>query len=298
MDTAPRLRVAWDMETSDPDDFMTLLLLLGHPRVDLRSVTITPGAPAQVGLVRWALRELGREDVQVGAHDLAHPKECVSRWHHDAYGEVAPSTDAEPAAALLLRVLDADTTLITGGPLKNLGAALRRVDADGLDFALGRLVIQGGFAGEGVVPPERQLEKFRGRVTCPSFNLGGDPKSALLALAHPKIRARRLVAKNVCHGVVYDPALHARLAAVKGRSPALALMWAGMEHYLRKHPAGKIFHDPLAACCAIDPDIAAWAEVEVYRERGEWGARLSPGTGTHIIVDLDRERFVQTLLAV
>jgi inosine-uridine nucleoside N-ribohydrolase len=294
--TAARTPIAWDMETSDPDDFMTLLLLLGHPRVDLRSVTVTPGSPAQVGLVRWALRELGRGDIPVGAHDLDHPKPCVSQWHHDVFGAIAPSRDAEPGADLLLRTLGADTTLVTGAPLKNLGAALRRVDADRRPFALGHLVIQGGFAGEGVVPREQQLAKFKGRTTCPSFNMNGDPKSALLAVAHPAIATRRLVSKNVCHGVVYDPALHARVTAVKDRSPALALIWRGMEHYLVKHPGGKIFHDPLAACCAIDPAIATWAEVEVYRKSGEWGARLSPGTGTWIIVGLDHDRFVDTLL--
>ena len=284
------------METSDPDDFMTLLLLLGHPRVDLRAVTVTPGTPEQVGLVRWALRALGR-DVRVGARNLDHGKPCVSAWHYAAYGDIAASRDAEPASALLLEVLDADTTLVTGAALKNLGDALRRVDGEGLAFRLGRLVIQGGFAGEGVVPPALQLEKFRGRVTCPTFNLNGDPKSALLALAHPAIAQRRLVAKNVCHGVVYDAALHARVGEARERSRSLALIWAGMDHYLRHRPGGKIFHDPLAACCAIDPSIATWAEVEVFRERGEWGSRLSPGTGTSIIIDLDRERFVQTLVA-
>lgn len=284
------------METSDPDDFMTLLLLLGHPRVDLRSVTVTPGTPDQIGLVRWALREVGR-DIPVGAHNLDHGKPCVSPWHYKAYGPIDASREAEPAPDLLLRTLDATTTLVTGAPLKNLGATLRRVDAEQRPFTLGRLVIQGGFAGEGVVPPEKQLEKFRGRVTCPSFNLGGDPKSALLALAHPAITERRLVSKNVCHGVIYDAALHARVTALRGRGRALDLLADGMSYYLKHHPAGKIFHDPLAACCAIDDTIATWAEVDVYRERGEWGARPAAGTNTFIIVDLDRERFVETLLA-
>ena len=33
--------VVWDMETGDPDDFLTLLLLLGHPQVNLKAVTVT-----------------------------------------------------------------------------------------------------------------------------------------------------------------------------------------------------------------------------------------------------------------
>jgi inosine-uridine nucleoside N-ribohydrolase len=49
------LDVVLDMETGDPDDFLTLLLLAGHPAVNLRAVTITPGSPAQVGVVRHGL---------------------------------------------------------------------------------------------------------------------------------------------------------------------------------------------------------------------------------------------------
>ena len=47
----------------------------------------------------------------------------------------------------------------------------------------------------------------------------------------------------------------------------------------------------------IDESIGTWAEVELYRSKGEWGSRLSPGSGTFIIVDYDHERFVTTLLA-
>ncbi|MBZ5708684.1 nucleoside hydrolase [Nannocystis pusilla] len=290
-----RIPLVWDMETSDPDDFLTLLMLLGHPRVDLRAVTVTPGTAEQVGVVRWALRELGRDDIPVGAYDLGRDKPCVSQWHYDAYGAIAPSRDAEPGPELLRRALRPGVTLVTGAALKNLGGVIRGPHAD--EFVLDRLVVQGGFAGEGVVPAERQLEKFRGLVTCPSFNLNGDPKAVLAALAHPGIRSRRFVSKNVCHGVVYDAGVHAQVTELRQRSASLALIWRGMDHYLRKHPAGKIIHDPLAACCAIDGSIGAWAEVEVYRAKGEWGARLAEGTRTFIIVDYDRPRFLATFLA-
>lgn len=73
-----------DMETSDPDDFLTLLLLLGHPTVDLRAVTVTPGSRTQVALVRSVLRWFGRTDIRVGAYNLDHPKPCVSAWHGNA----------------------------------------------------------------------------------------------------------------------------------------------------------------------------------------------------------------------
>lgn len=283
--------VVWDMETQDPDDFLTLLLLLGHPEVRLKAVTITPGSTAQVGLVRRALGWFGA-DIPVGAHNLDHPKSCVSGWHTKAYGECDPSRDAVPGGELLRRVCDEQTTLITGAPLKNLGTAMRAGD-----LRVGRLVAQGGFAGEGVVPAERQLEAFRGRVTCPTFNLNGDPSSALMAMTFSGIGSRRFVSKNVCHGVFYDQEMHALVEAKKASSRSLALIWQGMEVYLSKNPGGKKFHDPLAACCAIDERVGEWAEVEIFRQNGEWGSRLSPGSGVWIITGYDRARFLDVLLS-
>lgn len=366
----PPIDVVWDMETGDPDDFITLLLLLGHPRVNLLGVTVTPGTPDQVGVVRRALDWFGRS-IPVGAFNLDHRARdpgvgrhgkrgvCVSSWHYRAFGAMPPSRDAVSGPELLRTLCSSTTTLVTGAPLKNLGSALQLPG-----FELGRLVAQGGFAGEGVVPPERQLEKFRGMVTCPTYNLNGDPKSALAVISSPAITSKQFVSKNVCHGVVYDRKLHTRIASLKEHSKSLELIWRGMEKYLDRHAAapararneaigcsdvrlvgpdgtlehlalseaiarvardgldlvavsddsppvcrgmpptrtpeprdvqGKKFHDPLAACCAIDPSIGEWAEVELYRERGRWGSRLAPGSDTRIIVGYDRAKFIATL---
>ncbi len=286
------LNIVWDMETGDPDDFLTLLLLLGHPRVRLKAVTITPGTPHQVGLVRRALEWFDAQ-IPVGAFNLDHPKNCVSSWHHAAYGEVPPSRDAEPGGEVLLAHCDEHTTLVTGAPLKNLGAAMK---LDG--FHVGRWVAQGGFAGEGVVPAEQQLEKFRGRETCATFNLNGALKASKAALVHPGFGVRRFVSKNVCHGVVYDQAMHERVEPHRQASRSLDLIWQGMDAYLRKRPEGKMFHDPLAACCAIDEGIGTWAEVEFFRRKGQWGSRLCPGSGTWIVTAYDHERFVEVLTEV
>jgi inosine-uridine nucleoside N-ribohydrolase len=284
-----QLNVIWDMETSDPDDFFTLLFLLGHPRVNLKAVTVTPGTKDQIGVVRAALSWFGR-DIPVGAFNLEHDKQCVSKWHYDAFGKMPPSSDAEPAGALLARLCDTETTLITGAALRNLGRAML---IEG--FQLGRLVAQGGFAGEGVVPPTKQLEKFKGLTTCPSFNMNGDPKSALACQVHAGIKVRRFVSKNVCHGVVYDQKMHDILTPIKDKSLSLSLIWKGMEAYLDKRAAGKAFHDPLAAVCAIDESVGEWAEVDLYRAKGEWGSALKPGSNTWIITDYHRDKFIEEL---
>src|SRR5690349_3302003 len=127
----PRIPVVWDMETNDPDDFLTLLLLLDHLAVELKAVTVMPGSKQQIGLVRRALEWFGRTDVRVGAFNIDHPKPCVSPWHFSAYGEPPASSDAIPAGELLLEMLNPETTLITGAPNKNLGAAMALADQRG-----------------------------------------------------------------------------------------------------------------------------------------------------------------------
>lgn len=202
----------FDLETNDPDDLLTLFFLLGHPEVNLKAVTITPGSAQQVGVVRYALNLFG-VNVPVGAGNLNHKKPSVSQWHYDAYGAIPPSFDAEPASDVLLRCCDAQTTLIMGAPLTNIGTAIKRT-AEGSAFCVGRLFVQGGFAGEGVVPPQLQLDRFKGLTTCPTHNLIHDSKAALAALTYPNIDVRYFVSKNVCHRVYYDAAMHKQFEAL------------------------------------------------------------------------------------
>ncbi|WP_291720125.1 nucleoside hydrolase [Bernardetia sp.] len=286
-----KLPVVFDMETNDPDDYITLLFLLGHPRIELKAVTITPGSVYQVGLVERTLQLFGK-DIPIGAYYLEHPKNCVSEWHQKVYGKIEPSDNAERGCEILLQNCDEETTLITGAPLKNLGLALEFED-----FKLGRLVAQGGFAGEGVVPLPDQLPKFRGKKTCPTFNLNGDIPSALKTLETSKIKERYFVSKNVCHGVIYDRQMNQILEEIlnssHNKSLSLKLIHKGMSHYLQKKKDGKKLHDPLAACCAIEKSIGNWSEVELFMERGEWGARLQQNTNTYIITSYDHQQFLR-----
>lgn len=303
--------IVWDMETGDPDDFLTLLFLAGHPGVSLRAVTLTPGGADQIAVVRWALSALELPDVVVGG--FTPPRELeekdqqrkgrllsrVSGWHWRAYNiPKARDYDVLPGWEVLRDHLSDSTTLVTGGPLKNLGRLLQETG----DAPLGRLFAQGGFAGDNIVPPQRRLAKFDGMLTCPTFNLNGAPQAALAASVSPRFSDRRFISKNVCHGVYYDPKMHRVIAEATGRMPesrhrrSLELIWKGMEEYLRRKPDGKKFHDPLAAACALDPGLADWTEVTLYREKGKWGAEASPGSGTRIITGYRHERFVEVLL--
>jgi pyrimidine-specific ribonucleoside hydrolase len=291
---AERQKVIFDLETGDPDDGFALALLAAHPRCELVAATVSPGTRAQVGVVREILRLAGRPGIPVGARDPASTKDAVSSFHYDYLGPVAPADPDGEAHQVLAQALreHPDAAVLTGGPLHNLRLLLNNHP----EARIGRWVAQGGFAGDPVVPPEHRLPKFAGRSTCPTYNFNGDPKGALLLLSSDRVARRDLVGKNVCHGVAYDADLHARMAPYRQGTAGLALIYRAMEQYLAKRPEGKLFHDPLAACALLSPELAEWREVEVYREKGEWGSRLKPGSATRAAVAVDRERFFSVLV--
>jgi len=279
--------IHFDMETQDPDDMMTLAILATHPHANLVGVSLMPGGRDQVGLVRYVLDRLNKPEVPVGG-DPMRKKECVSVFHDKWLGKheadvVHSSQDVLHRTALL------GATLLTGGPLRNFSERLPQHP---------RWVGQGGFAGDSVVPKPQRLAKFDGRETYPTFNFNGAPNAALAMLANPSFHERLLVAKNVCHGVIWDQAFHDRVAALPQRSAGLNLVFEGMTLYLKKNPNGKKLHDLLALTVALDPTVCTFARVDVYRERGEWGSRLNPQSLTRISVAVDHERFFNVLTEV
>lgn len=285
------MNIIFDMETADPDDALTLCFLAGHPRVNLRAVTITPGSRDQVGVVRHLLKRLNREDVEVGARNIDHPKECVSAFHYNWLGKIAPS-EAKEAYKVMYDCYQQypDSILLTGAALHNPKNLLNNYP----DVEIPLWVGQGGFAGEGVVPQEYQLAKFLNKKTCPTFNFNGDSVGAKLMLSSTQVKRRLLVSKNVCHGVIYNHEVHEYVSQNKNNNPGIALIHNGMEFYLKKNTC-KAFHDPLAACVMINENICEFKEVEVFREKGEWGSSLKKGTNTFISIKVDMGKFLLVL---
>ena len=296
-------RIVFEMETSDPDDFMTLLWLADHPEVELAGVVVTPGSQDQCQLVRWGLDHCGRTDVPIGA--LHGPgwwvsadgqKPRVSGFHYKVYGaairEHAVGVVERGPALLAALLATADTTVVVGSAPKNIGHAFREFP----ELRLACWVQQGGFAGDNLVAAP--LEKFRGKLTCPSFNPGGAPKETLELLASPRIARRMFVAKNVCHGVQWHAQLQATLKQrLAGRAVrvGLATMIGALDRYLVDRGVAKAMHDLVAAACALDSSVCEFTEVEIYRVRGEWGSRAATGTGTSISIGFSEARFVATL---
>lgn len=279
------------METADPDDVFTLCLLSHHPKVNLVSVTVTPGSLHQIGLVKFVLHKLQKQ-IPVGSRNEKHPKECVSAFHYKWLGQIAPAAPDGVGCDILEESLKQypDLIVVCGASLGNIGALLDK------DISLSQIVVQGGFAGDNIVPSEFILEKFKGKITCPTFNLNGDVPSALKVISSPKIVNRTFVSKNVCHGVVYNIEMHQFMTQFKDRNIGLQMLFDGMDKYLRKTPTGKAFHDPLAACVAIRPDICQFEKVELFRQRGEWGSKFSDNLNSLISIKVDIDKFRNTLI--
>ncbi len=286
--------IIFDMETSDPDDALTLCLLAGHPEVNLVGVTVTPGSRQQMGVVAELLKRLDKGHVPYAARDIDYPKECVSEFHYKWLGKIEPGGSPMRACDLIENILSwqPDTKIITGAALTNIKNLLN----ENPHVKIQEMLIQGGFAGDSVVAPEHRLAKFAGKETCPTFNLNGDIEAAKLVLSDPRVALRHFVSKNICHGVVYDMPMHERMKTKRNNNIGIQMIVEGMEVYLRKNKDGKKFHDPLAACALIDKSVCEFKEVELYREKGEWGSRLKSGTNTFISVSVDRNRF-ETVLA-
>lgn len=287
--------VIFDMETSDPDDFLTLCWLCSHPKVNLIGVTVTPGTQEQIGLIRRTLYECHSNTVYIGSFDSQRQDGCVSGFHYNIPGFKIESAKADGSGAEIIKDClkkYPDATLLTGAPLKNLHNFLKTCP----DIILQHWVAQGGFAGDSLVKPENRLVKFAGRETCPTFNFNGDPHGALLALSSNQIQQRTLVSKNVCHSISYDQKFHELFKPRQNFKPGMNLIFKTMEVYLQRHPKGKMLHDPLAACVMMQPDICEFEEVEVYRSKGEWGSKKSQNTKTKISISVDPVRFQETFL--
>ena len=90
-----------------------------------------------------------------------------------------------------------------------------------------------------------------------TFNFGANLPAARAALEHTGFARIQLVSKNVCHaesnrfGQPQLERLQCSLRTLSGQqAKGLGLIAQGMREYLKRHPDGKLLHDPLAAACA------------------------------------------------
>ncbi|CAD7938148.1 unnamed protein product [Amoebophrya sp. A25] len=133
------------------------------------------------------------------------------------------SSPWSPGWQVLFDLCDEETTLMTGGPVHNLGKAIQHAAADrgmkmnenaeeenrrNTTFTLGRWVAQGGYAGSNIVPRSAvTLSKFVGKETCQTWNFDQSKDEATAALACLGIGQRICCSKNVCHQITWTDEL-------------------------------------------------------------------------------------------
>ncbi len=127
------------------------------------------------------------------------------------------------------------------------------------------VVLNGFFAGANLVPEEHILDKFKGRITCRSYNPGLDFGAAEYVAANCPILA---VSKNVCH-----------------HPDNVINKWH--ENYNCK-PTKKL-HDLLMVKEGLNyldkaPMLCEYKEVRIFREGIQWGAEESSGSNVRICI--------------
>jgi len=293
-----KINLILNMETADFDDILTLCFVGGnHPKINLRGVIITPGANDQVNLVKHVLKMLDK-DIPVGVFKPNYPKNCVSDFHYKWLNKnsIQDSKYNDLGENIICQIRNSysDIKILSGAPLGVIHKACLLNESN----IINEIVIQGGFAGDNIVPPEFVLDKFKGKITCPTFNLNGAIDAALYISNGNGVnifKKQYFVSKNVCHGVCYNQTMHEKLKLYKDKRIGLNLIYSGMEKYLEKHPNGKLFHDPLAACCLINKNVCNFVEGRLYRENGEWGFKQTDNTNQYISVSLNNNEFEKTL---
>mmetsp|Transcript_12190 Transcript_12190/g.16868 ORF Transcript_12190/g.16868 Transcript_12190/m.16868 type:complete len:400 (-) Transcript_12190:211-1410(-) len=317
-ETSCKVRVIAELETGDPDDMLTLAWLAGHPRVELIGVCMVPGTPLQISVAAqvleqvWGLEKGGKHGTKRKLppiasvnpdHKTKSGNGCVSPWHTKDRNKggiglkrIERKPDMTPEE---LYALGPDV-VITGSPPKGIARAIRggimmNEKENNKRIHIPLWVCQGGFAGDSIVPPEHRLNKFAGKEVVATYNLGGARADAEFLFskhtenALPRIR---MVAKNVCHGVVYDKKLHDFLAEKVKGSASLSWIWRAMDVYLKRKPSGKKLHDPLAAIVALEPSICSFSPAVPYNVNGRWGSKFNKKQERFdIAVAVDRELF-------
>lgn len=232
------------METGDPDDLITLLLLLANPNVQLRGINCWQGSSIQIGLIKHVI-SLAELNIPIGGLNSPEPaqlstyyKNVVGSWKHKT-AEVHPT-----------EVLDfvltnyPDTHILTGAPLTNLGSYVEKTEQ-----IITNVTTQGGYLGALITEP---LDKFKNIQSIRTYNLSSDTESFLKVNNSKCIKNLTYVTKDLCHDFLYTAAIHSTIKF--GSTPVKKLLQKCLEHYANNGKE-KAMHDSLAMLYMLYPDI-------------------------------------------
>lgn len=294
-----------DMETNDPDDYMMLLFLMSYPSINITGITVYPGTPEQVGLIRSTLKLFGMK-VPIGASDIKD-RGCYSRDKyqvrdnpeisdiHKRFIDFGPEDSDLYSSECLYNSNQLDAEILCGAPLTNIAQYINIYKHTKLNKL--PLTVQGGFAGDNIATPLVKRFREKGNVWR-TFNLNGDVNSADIVLKSDVFECKSFISKNITHACHYTKQTHKDLEPyIKSNTP-LEFLHRCMGKYLETRNR-KAFHDVLAAVCMIEPRVAEWREIQLYHKEKDgnvyWGSYISPDSNTYITIDYDKEMYFRFL---
>lgn len=253
------MNVLFDMETGDPDDLITLLMLLNNSEVNLVGVTCYQGSPIQIGLIQEVLQRANL-DIPIGGWNSIEPKE-LSPYYTKVMGtwkaQEAIYTPIEVFEKVFQNYSD-NIHVLTGAPLTNIKEVIEKLP----HITIPHMTTQGGYIGS-LVAMEKQLAKFRGRPSFRTYNLGNDIEAFNIVNNSSQIKDLTYVTKDLCHGFVYNKKIHQEIQFAS--HPIGQLLQKCLEQYALANKE-KAMHDPLAMLFMIYPELGKSMLVEMeYR---------------------------------
>ena len=284
------------------DDAVALMLAGKNPKIDLMAVTVVAGNQTLEKTVRNALNLVQYLDLDVPVYagcpmPMVRQRKVAGDIHGESGldGPVFPAlhrqAEAEHAVNYLTRTLmasDGDITVVTTGPMTNLGMALRMEPR--IAQKIRRIVLMGGSVGYGNVTPAAE------------FNMWADAEAARICFTAGV--PMTMVGLDVTRKVLCYPHIVQRMEAVGNKAGTLFAQMMG--HFCRAQKEvfgfdGGPLHDPVTIASLIDPDLLTLQSMNVRIEiKGEESYGRTncdsfdylhlPHTAD-VAVDIDVERF-------
>ena len=258
------MNVLFDMETGDPDDLITLLLLLANPDVELRGITCWQGSPIQIGLIKHVL-SLANLDIPVGGLNEVEPQE-LSPYYTNIVGKWQSENAKYTPNDVFKQVLKTypDTKVLTGAPLTNISTFLMEHN----DIVIQSMTTQGGYLGNLVPNP---LDKFKNKQSIRTYNLSNDTNAFNIVNNSSNISKLTFVTKDLCHGFLYTPEIHSSINF--GNNDIQQLLNKCLSHY-GLNGKNKAMHDPLAILYMLYPELGESISINMNFETNEKGYNL------------------------
>lgn len=238
------------------DDAVAIMLAGKNPKIDLLGITVVAGNQTLENTQRNTLNVVQCLDLDVPVYagcgqPMIREKITAGDIHGDSgldgpvFEPLVKRLEEEHAVHFIIRALMAakePVTMVTTGPMTNLGMAIRL--EPGIVEKIERIVLMGGAYTNGNVTPAAE------------FNIFADADAAYVCFTAG--RPITMVGLDVTRKALCYPSIVARMAQVGNKASRLFVDLMG--HFCKSQKEvfgwdGGPLHDPITIACLIDPSV-------------------------------------------